>query len=290
MKISKLGKQSSLLIATVFSLVVVVASTLFITETRAAWLDRTHYSASATSGNWAVTPGYINPITEGNTSTKIVKTEWTITSAAVSCAKVTITGTSPIAAAWQVNVDRALAPYNGVGSGNMQYQSAPGEPWVSMTGTHTGTLTTIVPSGGHTLTDSTTLLMQICAQNQGTPQSFPESSGFFTTTQHNGTGAEWTTSKACVYLTIQGNRSATDYPFHYGWETSLDLTAAKALVPNSAVTWTPNPSGGFGFETDPSPWTYPAPDSFLLSERQNTALLGNSGPESRMEIKACLGS
>ncbi|BDV32067.1 hypothetical protein [Microbacterium terricola] len=243
-----------------------------VTSTSAAWTDSVHVAAATDVGTWAdQEPDMNGPFEPGEPSTVIGQASWTMPATNTSgyCAALTITTTSPTPIPWSMIIHLDEAPYWGA-AGMIWGQDVEVTP-VS------GDPTRAVVTGRYpyeTIAAGTVLTTSICNANAVAPP-VGDPDWYTVTTAVKGT---WTATRACIDITVTGRRDLAEYPYFFGWTTTVDLSAAKAAMTAAGghvnhVDWSPAPSGGYAFTVDPSS-NSPVADRYTLTSGTITALRG----------------
>jgi Bacterial Ig-like domain len=220
-------------------------------------------------------------VVSGNTDTSMQSIGWDIGSSSTDmfCVTTTITGTSTTPKAWQLLVHLDKPPFYGAAAGDLYYR---GSSQVSISGVSgDSTLAKIsgVGSGNpwnaaysNSLLDSSkTLTITLCDSSPKTPPV--GDSSWYTATTSQGTRSA---NQACVVLTLTAKTDVSTNPFFFGWQGTVDLTAAKTYLTSHGktinyVSWSPDPSGGYQFSTSPAA-SNPVADSYSLTSGRALAI------------------
>ncbi|MBH0130276.1 hypothetical protein [Salinibacterium sp. NK8237] len=267
--------------------------------TVAAWTDPVEFVAEATSGTWgstSPTPSSI-VIVAGNTNTSLDSTVWNIPSSSADssfCVVVTVRGTTSTSAAWQLQADMTLPPFNGrTGSSGVYYQGSTQASFATtnqspstllISGKSNGSATWNASYNNALITDVQPLTITICVSN--TPIAATGAASYYSVTQSPTT---WTDTKACVAITATG--TVTDLeanPFFFGWVATANLAGAKSRITSAGKTvnyvgWSPAPSSGYEFSTSPTTYN-PVADSYSITSGRTTAIKGTQSST----ITACV--
>ena len=135
------------------------------------------------------------------------------------------------------------------------------------------------------ISDKETALVTVC--NDTAPPPLPADPTWYAVTQTQGD--VWTDSQACVVVNVTGTRPS---PFFYGWNATVDLTAAKARVTGAngtanAVTWSPLPNGVDNYSVSPATFE-PPQDTYTLTSGFHFALRPTGGASDSKTVTACV--
>jgi hypothetical protein len=279
-------------IAVVVALLILAAGQF--APTQASWNDAAAFRATANTGTWPEIDLSDGGITVGNTTTVIGGIAWTITSPTQFCAVVTVTGTSSTPQPWQLDVDLTHPPFNGVGVSQVtvtrgRKAQGPGSTMI-VTGTTRANRPFNANNNNTPITNTQQAFPRMCVSAATPPQGDPS---WYTEAVTQGTGANWTATRACLTVTI--TTTVTNLalnPFFYGWQTSLDLAPALARITGAggtpdAVTWSPGPSGGSNFTTAPTTYN-PVQPSYAITSGPNLAIRGQGSGRETATLTACV--
>lgn len=265
-----------------------------VTTTTAAWTDSTNFRGSAAAGTWG-TEEPTGPLEPGP-DTILSDTVWTITDPNQEyCFETTVSTTSTTPVRWSVLAHLDQAPFWGASAWQLFYRtSSQGPIQASATDAGAGLAAVRGPwSAANSwnaqwnngmITAGTSLRIRMCnAQPAVAPVA--DASWYSVTTTP---GTQWDARRACVNVTVTGNRDAAAYPFFYGWTGTLDLTGVKQFITANGgrvnnLELQPWPSSGFQFDLSPAT-TSPVADVYTITSGRMTALQG-SAPRS---IVACV--
>ena len=282
--------RTSVLIAAVLTLLGLAASRFI--PTQAAWNDTASFTATASTwqGIVDVSDGGISV---GNTTTVISDIAWTITSPTRFCVVVTVTGTSSTPQPWQLDVDLARSPFNGVGVNDVSIQRGQVAQGPGNTMIVTGTMRPGRPfnqnNNNSPITNAQQASPRMCVTTTTPAQADPS---WYTVTVTPGTGPTWSATTACLTVTVTTN--VTDLalnPFFYAWQTTLSLAPALDLITSvggtpDAVEWTPT-AGGANFTTTPATYN-PVEPSYAITSGTNTAIRGQGSGNETATLTACV--
>ena len=124
----------------------------------------------------------------------------------------------------------------------------------------------------------------------GTPAQGDAS--WYTVTVTQGTGSDWTPTRACLTATIA--TTVTDLalnPFFYAWQTTLSLAPALDLITGAGgtpdeVRWSPG-AGGNNFTTTPTVYN-PVQPTYAITSANNTAIRGQGSGDETATVRACV--
>lgn len=263
-------------VAAVLGAVVLAAGAISVPSTTAAWTDDVHVSSTAGAGTWsapaAANPGDVVGAGPGTAVTGVTWTVPTLLPVGQTCVDVTVTGTSATPQPWSITVRLDGPPFFGAPAsalyygGTTQVTIAAGPTSATAVVSGVGTGTPFVSAWSNKLLTTTrTLTVRLCTMGTRTPA--PADPSWYTATQ--AVSGSWTATRACVAVTVTGNRDTAAWPFWFGWQTSVELAAAKAHIVAAGrtvnyVSWSPDPSSGYQFTTSPAA-TSPVADRYTLT-------------------------
>jgi hypothetical protein len=265
-----------------------------IIPTQAAWNDSAVFTATASTGTWQG-DGDISDggISVGNATTVISDIAWTVTSPTQFCAVVTVTGTSSTPAPWQLDVDLTRSPFNGVSAAAVTVTRGEGAQGPGDTLIVTGVTRPNRPFNSNNnntpITDTQQAFPRLCVTTATPAQG---DAGWYTTTVTQGSGRNWSNRRACLTLTV--TTTVADLalnPFFYGWQATLDLTAALDRITSAGgtpdeVTWSPS-AGGTNFDTTPTVYN-PVQSSYAITSGSSTAIRGQGSGDETATVTACV--
>ena len=268
-----------------------LAASRFI-PTQAAWNDTAAFTATASTwpGNVDISNG---GITTGNTTTVISDISWSVTSPTRFCVDVTVTGTSSTPQPWQLDVDLTQPPFNGVSVSQVTVQRGQSAQGPGNTMIVTGTMRPGRPfnrnNNNSPITNTQQAVPRMCVTTTTPAQGDPS---WYTVTVTQGTGNNWTATRACLTVTVTTN--VTDLalnPFFYAWQTTLSLAPALDRITSAggtpdAVQWTPS-AGGSNFTTTPTTYN-PVQPSYAITSGTNTAIRGQGSGDETAIVTACV--
>jgi hypothetical protein len=232
-------------------------------------------------------------VVAANDDTSMQSIDWQIggSSTDMFCVTTTITGTTATPRPWQLLIHLDKAPFYGASAGDPYYRGGsqvniagvPGSPTLAkVTGVGPGSPWNA--SWSNSLLDSSkTLTVSLCDSSPKAPDLGDPS--WYSATASQGARSA---NQACVVLTVTAKTDATDNPFFFGWQGTVDLAAAKAWLTAHGktvnyVSWSPDPSGGYRFTTSPSA-SNPVADSYSLTSGRAAAIKAGDS----MTVTACV--
>ena len=251
-----------------------------VAPTSAAWQDRVHaMSAAASASSWDTPrpPTQYGPFSAGDDTALLAPPQWSLpeTNGGTICATLTVTTTSDEPAPWSVVISVDQAPYWGLRAdsfwgSDVTFTPMPGDD------------TRVVMSGTSPLPPGQTLTVTVCTWTDNAPP--PAEADWYSVTTSPVPGA--TATRVCVDTTVTGRKDVAEYPFSFGWQATVDLSAARAQMTAAGgsadyVEWSPHPGDGYWFTAEASPTT---PDVYSLTSGKMTALRGTQS----VSITACL--
>jgi hypothetical protein len=288
-----MSRTRASLITAVVLVVLGIAASRFV-PTQAAWNDTAFFTATASTGTW-VGNGDISDggISVGNTTTVISDIAWTVSSPTQFCVVVTVTGTSPTPQPWQLDVDLAQPPFNGVTVNDVSIQRGETAPGPDNTMIVTGTMRPGKPfnrnNNNSPITNTQEAFPRLCVSDAPLAQG---DSSWYTVTVTEGTGTNWSPTLACLTVTVTTNVADLALnPFFYAWQTTLSLAPALDRITSAggtpdAVEWTPN-AGGSNFDTAPTIYN-PVQPSYAITSGTDTAIRGQGSGDETATVIACV--